>query len=147
VLIVSSACQRRLTVEEYRVTAAVKQYNLLLPQVYSTSRVDLLEPVTGEDERQRVGGLLTDLRRRGWTLDCRQNSFETAHIEIASGAKMADLESDETWWYRQVDTATGGEAQAPKRLRYALRYKLLQRQGHWLVDRIEILKSEELPAK
>lgn len=142
----TSACRRQESIEEHRVRTAVESYNLLLPRVYATSRTELLEPVTGPDEQQRIDGLLTDLKARQWTLDCRQESFEITRIEIQDPPTMADLETIEVWRYRQVAGPGAPEAPGPKRIRYGLRYKLLQREGRWLVDRIEMLTSEDLPA-
>jgi len=140
------ACHRQESVEEHRVRAAVESYNQLLPRVYATSRSELLSPVTGEDERQRIDGLLEDLKARRWTLDCRQEASEVTRLAIEDPPTMAEVETSELWWYRQVPETGAAEVPGPKRVRYGLRYKLLQREGRWFVDRIEMLNSEELPA-
>ena len=142
-----SGCQRRFSVEEHRVLAAVKGYNQSLPSAYRSGRVDAMEPWTGAEERERLTTLLAGLAQKGWTLDTRQESFALGAIKVEPPPLMADLESSEVWWYRQLGAKSGAEVQPPKRIRYGLRYKLVQTQGHWLVDRIEMLTSENLPAK
>ena len=52
---------------------------------------------------------------------------------------------NEVWWWRRVDTKTGAVRAPPKRVRYRMRYALVLEGGRWLVDRLTMISSEELP--
>lgn len=125
--------------------AVVKEYNLLLPRAYLTKRADLVAMATA-NERERLATLITGLEQRGLLLDSRQESFDIGTMTIFEPPLLADVNSTEVWWYRHVDSKSSATAQAPRRLRYQLRYRLVQSQGQWLVAHLELLKSEELPA-
>jgi hypothetical protein len=142
-LVSAAACRKNLSIEEYRVAAAVKEYNLTLPRAYLAKSPDLVTCATS-DERSRLMSLIRALEAKGWTLDARQDSMEASRIKLID-PRLADLETTEVWWYRQVDAKTGKETQAPRRIRYGLRYKVAKGREGWLVDRIEMLKSENLP--
>ena len=132
-----------MSVEEFRLAAVVKEYNLLLPRAYSARSARLVTCAT-PNELERLSDLIAGLAQKGLVLDTRQESLDLGLIKIFETNTLADVETTEVWWYRQVDAKSGEEAQASRRVRYTLRYKMAQLQGRWLVDRIEMLKSEDL---
>ena len=123
----------------------MKEYNRLLPSVYTGRRPELLGDVASDDEKERLGRLVRDLAVKTLILETRQESFRSGAIVVDEPNSNADLESEETWWYRHVDPQSGRVGQEPKRIEYRLRYKLMRRKGRWIVDRIEMLSSKELP--
>lgn len=140
----TGACTGRQGIEEHRVRAAVGEYNLILPRAYALRRAELLEPCTTENERERVSTLIAALDGEGRVLDARQEQFGVESVSVFTPPRLADLVSVETWWYRHADSRTGVEVKPPQRIRYRLRYKVVQNQGRWRVDRLELLKSDDL---
>lgn len=143
-LAAAPGCHRRLTVDEHRAVAAVKEYNTQLPRAYLVQKPELVTVAT-DSERERLGTLVSGLGQRGLVLDSRQENLELGRVEVFNPPTIADVETVETWWYRHVEPRGGSEAQAPRRVRYTLRYRLVQRRSQWLVDHLELLKSEDLP--
>jgi hypothetical protein len=138
------ACHRGLSVEEQRLVAVVKEYNLLICRAYLGRQADLVTCAT-PNEKERLSLLIAGLDQKGLVMEARQESFELGAIKIFKPPTLADVETTEVWGYRHADPAGKAAPESPKRLRYGLRYKLVQNQARWFVDRIELLRSEELP--
>ncbi len=143
-LLALQGCHPELSVEQHRVRAAVREYNLALPRAYrERDPRGALAAVATEAEISRVWTLVLGLSQQGLVLDSRQEEMADAAISL-QGADRARLVSRETWWYQHLRLAGGEVAQAPRRLRYEIAYHLLQQQGQWRVDRLEVVKSTRL---
>ena len=138
-------CGRKASIEEHRVTAVVREYNLALPRFYANRSLERLKGATTANEQERLENLIDALGKAGRALDTRQEALEVKGIKLFEPSELADVETEETWWYRHLDPVTRAVVQPPKRLRYALRYRLVQRDGRWLIDRIDMLRSEDIP--
>jgi len=139
-----SGCTKRASVEEHRVRAVTASYNQALPGVYATKALEPLDGIATEDEIGRLYSIILGLSQRGLILDSRQESFHAESLEIPA-ADAAELVSTEVWWYRHVNPDTNAVAQAPRRVHYKIRYQLIRMKERWLVNRLNLLESRNLP--
>ena len=126
------------------VAAAVQRYNEALPRAYARADAGALQDVASPDEVQRVHDLIGFLAQGKMIMEARQESFALRGQAREEGPARASVEATEVWWYRHVVPATGEVRQAPRRVRYANRYHLVQLDGRWRVDRLVETGFEEL---
>lgn len=132
------------SVRDHEVKTAVWRYNQQLPQAYRRGSAALLEAAATIDEARRVEDVIGFLGQGRMVMDARQEQLE-AEPPRFTGEDRAELVTTEVWWYRHHRPDTGEVVQAPRRVQYRNRYKLLRIEGRWLVDRLEELGFEDLP--
>lgn len=143
-IVLCAGCPREPDVNEHRVRAAVREYNLVLPRAYRDKRPEALSAVATAAQVNRVWTLVLGLSQRNRVLDARQESMRVQQIAL-KGENAAQLTATDVWWYRHVDPRNGKVAQPPRRVETRVRYTLVQQQGRWLVDKLDVLQSKDLP--
>lgn len=138
-------CTERMSVDEHRVRAVVRSYNLALQEAYAEKRPELLAETATPDEQSRVATLIFGLSQQGKVLESRQETLEVRSVELL-GSDKAELTAQEIWWYRHYDREATKVVQEPKRAQYSIRYLLVKEGDRWLVDRLENLESADLPS-
>ena len=141
----TSGCQKKMKVEEHRAWAAVREYNLVLPRAYRGRDPKALAGVATDNEISRIWTLVLGLSQRDMVLDSRQERQE--RVSVTADEDKAEVVTKEAWWFRHVDIKTRAVRQAPKRVSYQIRYRLVRKEGRWLVNRLEMIESHEEAAK
>ncbi|MBI5527436.1 MAG: hypothetical protein HY897_13970 [Deltaproteobacteria bacterium] len=134
------------SVSDYEVTVGVKRYNEALATAYARESAEPLAGAATAAEMQRVDDIVNFLGQGGMTMDARQESFDAQKVSVSADGR-ATLNSDEVWWYRHWNPATGEVKQAPRRVRYQMHYTLVKDAGRWLVDRLEETGYKELAVR
>ncbi|MBW2734626.1 MAG: hypothetical protein JRH20_19735 [Deltaproteobacteria bacterium] len=138
------------SVEDYRVTLAVKRYNEALPRAYARGSAGFLANVATPAEMGRVDDIIGFLVQGKRVMDARQESFAAQAVRRSlrhDGKTSATLVATEVWWYRHWIPSTKEVKQAPRRVRYRNRYHCVKVKGKWRVDRLVEMGFEKLPLK
>lgn len=134
------------SVGDYDLKTAVQRYNETLVAAYALGGAGPLSESASPNELQRIDDIIGFLAQGGMVMDARQESFEAQKVSIAGNGR-ATMESSEVWWYRHWNPITGEVRQAPRRVRYQMRYTLVKNEGRWLVDRLDETGYKDLAVR
>ncbi|PIS37198.1 MAG: hypothetical protein COT35_07265 [Nitrospirae bacterium CG08_land_8_20_14_0_20_52_24] len=118
----------------------VTEYNRLLSQGYRNLNMNPLADVATEDQAQEVYYHMTALgeERKRMEADLREISFLDTHV---SSPDQAEVRTREAWDYKHVNIDSKA-LEYEDSMVYQIKYQLVKRQDHWLVDDVTIEEEQ-----
>lgn len=121
------------------VKRAVAMYNNALIEAYRSQSFEGLRRVSVGREVDRVSAWVGAYLQSGMVMEARLLSLRFDGVEVKG--ERATVRTSEEWSYRWLDYRTGRVVEPLKRIDYRMRYRLVRRDGRWLVERVKIVSE------
>lgn len=138
-MIIHSGCSSDpLSGQKAELKTVIAKYNTALIEAYKNKNFDYLAQVATEDEIKKIGIVINSYRQAGQIMESELHRIDFG--EIKTQGDKADVRTSEDWSYRWVDYKTGAEAEPRKSIHYEILYRMVKKDGKWLVEKIEEVK-------
>lgn len=139
VLCVTNCVSNSADIEKIKQT--ITRYDALLTEGFVKLDIAPLKEVVTENHMDRLGNRLSTLKTAKRRMDSKLKNIE--FLEFAFPDKQsASVKTRETWDVRHINTQTGKTVKEIKGLCYVLSYRLLKKNGKWLVEAVDVIEEK-----
>jgi hypothetical protein len=139
-LILVVGCTPSLSPDEQAIRATITRYNTLLADGYRALNMTPMSEVADQVQAETEYIHMSSLAEGGIRLDSQLKKLE--FVSVSVDATSAQVETRETWDYRQYSRATGALVLEQKGLVYHLAWDLARQDGGtWLVTDVRAISS------
>lgn len=138
-LAVFFGCAGREMPEEAELKIVVARYNSALAEAYGRQSFGSLRDAAVEREVKKIEVIINAYLQAEQVMEAELHRVDFKSVKIEED--RADVKTSEDWKYMWVNSKTGAEVEPPKDIHYELLYRLVKKDGRWLVEKVE-----EVPA-
>lgn len=135
IVFVVAGCARKESVDEMQVKTVIAKYNNALIEAYRNQNPIYLKEVAGDDEVRKIGTIVESFLQGDEIMEAEIEKINFKEIKIE--AEKATVRTSEEWRYRWVNIKTGKEAEPARDIHYDMLYRMVKKDGKWLVEKTE----------
>jgi hypothetical protein len=130
----AGACTR---FSDAQAEALVRKYLAALIEAYRASDEEVVDPLVGEVEGNRLVGLIGVKRDIGLFLDAKLTDVQFERFD-RDGERLSVV-TREQWYYRDRRIGSGEQVGDDSTDSYRLRYHVAQYKGRWVIAQVEFV--------
>lgn len=130
---------------EVELENTVSAYTRMLGEALAKPDAKVMEFFTSPDERGRIDSYILLLRKDGKVLVSTLKKLEFNGADLERKKNTATVTTYEEWVFHYADEKSRQPLAKEEAIAYRNRYHLIQYQGHWVVDKLDVNEVKAEP--